>query len=114
MVGASPLASNIDRERISSSGSRGAATPACGDRPPILIGPASPTFAKQSTTRLCEQIRGKEFPGQRFITYPRCEARRPPIRPSPTPHSLELGIPSSKLWAGEEHGVRSLTADIVD
>ena len=64
MVGASPLASNIDRERIGIFGfSRGGYTGLA------VIG-ANPDWAsatdlcQQSTTRVCEQIRGKEFPGQ--------------------------------------------------
>src|SRR6267142_6518882 len=61
MVGASPLASNIDRERIGIFGfSRGGYTGLA------VIG-ANPDWAsatdlcQQSTTRVCEQIRAKEF-----------------------------------------------------
>ena len=74
MVGASPLASNIDRERIGIFGfSRGGYTGLA------VIG-ANPDWAsatdlcQQSTTRVCEQIRAKEFPGQPVTHDPRIKA----------------------------------------
>ena len=118
MVGASPLASNIDRERIGLFGfSRGGYTGLA------VIG-ANPDWANatalcpQSTTRVCEQIRGKEFPGQPVTHDPRIKAAviADPLTVFFTPNSFgAVGIPV-QLWASElgGDGVLPHTADIVD
>jgi predicted dienelactone hydrolase len=118
MVDASPLASNIDRERIGIFGfSRG------GYSGLAVIG-ANPDWAsvtdlcQQSTTRVCEQIRGKEFPGQPVTHDPRIKAAviADPLTVFFTPNSFgAVGIPV-QLWASElgGDGVLPHTADIVD
>jgi predicted dienelactone hydrolase len=118
MVDASPLASSIDRERIGIFGfSRGGYTGLA------VIG-ANPDWAsvtdlcQQSTTRVCEQIRGKEFPEQPVTHDPRIKAAviADPLTVFFTPNSFgAVGIPV-QLWASElgGDGVLPHTADIVD
>ena len=118
MAGASPFASSIDRERIGIFGfSRGGYTGLA------VIG-ANPDWAsvtdlcQQSTTRLCEQIRVKEFPGQPVTHDPRIKAAviADPLTVFFTPNSFgAVGIPV-QLWASElgGDGVLPHTADIVD
>src|SRR5205823_11077729 len=118
MVGASPFASGIDRERIGLFGfSRGGYTALA------VIG-ANPDWTtvtalcQQSTTHVCEQIRAKEFPAQPVTHDPRVKAAviADPLTVFFTPSSFgAVGIPV-QLWASElgGDGVLPRTADIVD
>jgi predicted dienelactone hydrolase len=118
MVGASALASNIDRERIGLFGfSRGGYTGLA------VIG-ANPDWAnatalcQQSTTHVCEQIRAKEFPVQAVTHDPRIKAAviADPLTVFFTADSFgAVGIPV-QLWASERggDGVLPHTADVVD
>jgi predicted dienelactone hydrolase len=118
MIGASPLASNINRERIGFFGfSRGGYTGLA------LIG-ANPDWAittalcQQSTTHVCDQIRAKEFPAQPVTHDPRIKAAviADPLTVFFTPNSFDaVGIPV-QLWTSElgGDGVLPHTADIVD
>jgi predicted dienelactone hydrolase len=118
MVGASALASNIERERIGLFGfSRGGYTALA------VIG-ANPDWAsvtelcQQSTTHVCEQIRAKEFPAQPVTHDARVKAAviADPLTVFFTSNSFgAVGIPV-QLWASElgGDGVLPHTADIVD
>lgn len=118
MVGASALASNIDRERIGLFGfSRGGYTglAVIGANPDWAI--ATP-LCKQSTTRVCEQIRAKEFPAQPVTHDPRIKAAviADPLSVFFTPASFGgVAIPV-QLWASEHggDGVLPHSVDIVD
>jgi predicted dienelactone hydrolase len=118
MVGASAVASSVDRERIGLFGfSRGGYTALA------VIG-ANPDWSivtqlcQQSTTHVCEQIRAKEFPAQPVTHDPRIKAAviADPLTVFFTPDSFAaVGIPV-QLWASElgGDGVLPHTADIVD
>jgi predicted dienelactone hydrolase len=118
MVGASAVASSVDRERIGLFGfSRGGYTALA------VIG-ANPDWSivtqlcQQSTTHVCEQIRAKEFPAQPVTHDPRIKAAviADPLTVFFTPVSFAaVGIPV-QLWASElgGDGVLPHTADIVD
>ncbi len=118
MVGASALASNIDRERIGLFGfSRGGYTglAVIGVNPDWTSVTA---LCQQSTTHVCEQIRAKEFPAQPVAHDLRIKAAviADPITVFFTPASFAaVGIPV-QLWASEHggDGVLPHTADVVD
>lgn len=118
MVGTSAFASNIDRERIGFFGfSRGGYTGL------VLIG-VNPDWAsatvlcQQFTTHVCEQIRGKEFPGQPLTHDPRIKAAviADPLTVFFTADSFGAVRIPVQLWASElgGDGVLPHTADIVD
>jgi predicted dienelactone hydrolase len=118
MVGSSALASSIDRERIGMFGfSRGGYTglASIGANPDWASATA---LCQQSTTRVCEQIRGKEFPGQPVTHDPRIKAAviADPITVFFTPNSFGAVKVPVQLWASEHggDGVLPHTADIVD
>jgi predicted dienelactone hydrolase len=118
MVGSSALASSIDRERIGLFGfSRGGYTglASIGANPDWASATA---LCQQSTTRVCAQIRGKEFPGQPVTHDPRIKAAviADPITVFFTPHSFGAVKVPVQLWASEHggDGVLPHTADIVD
>ena len=118
MVGSSALASSIDRERIGLFGfSRGGYTglASIGANPDWASATA---LCQQSTTRVCEQIRGKEFPGQPVTHDPRIKAAviADPITVFFTPNSFGAVKVPVQLWASEHggDGVLPHTADIVD
>ena len=118
MVGNSALASSIDRERIGLFGfSRGGYTGL------VVIG-ANPDwaqtiiFCQQFTTRICDQIRAKEFPAQPLTHDPRIKAAviADPLSVMFTADSFAaIGIPV-QLWASEfgGDGVLPHSVDIVD
>jgi predicted dienelactone hydrolase len=118
MVGASAVASSVDRERIGLFGfSRGGYTALAviGANPDWRI---VTQLCQQSTTHVCEQIRAKEFPAQPVTHDPRIKAAviADPLTVFFTPDSFAaVGIPV-QLWASElgGDGVLPHTADIVD
>jgi len=118
MIDKLALASNIDRERIGLFGfSRGGYTglAVIGANPDWAI--AAP-LCRQSTTRVCEQIRGKEFPTQPVTHDPRIKAAviADPLGVFFTADSFaSVGIPV-QLWASEHggDGVLPHSVDIVD
>jgi predicted dienelactone hydrolase len=116
MVGAA-FPSSIDRERIGLFGfSRGGYTglASIGANPEWAI--AAP-LCQQSTTHVCEQIRGKEFPGQP-VHDPRIKAAviADPLTVFFTANSFDAIKIPVQLWASElgGDGVLPHTADIVD
>jgi predicted dienelactone hydrolase len=117
MVGLT-FASSIDDERIGLFGfSRGGYTGLAS------IG-ANPDWAsvtalcQQSTTHVCEQIRGREFPGQAVTHDPRIKAAviADPLTVFFTANSFGAVKVPVQLWASEHggDGVLPHTADIVD
>ena len=106
MIGASPAASNIDPDRIGFFGfSRGGYTGL------VLVG-AKPDWAtaaalcEQSSSRICGQIRAKEYPEQPLTHDPRIKAAviADPLALWFTADSLqEIKVPI-QLWASELGG----------
>jgi len=118
MLDASALASSIDRERIGLFGfSRGGYTGL------VVIG-ANPDWAhttvlcQQYTTRVCDQIRAKEFPTQPLTHDPRIKAAviADPLAVMFTADSFAAIRIPVQLWASEfgGDGVLPHSADIVD
>jgi predicted dienelactone hydrolase len=106
MIGASPASSRIDPERIGFFGfSRGGYTGL------VLVG-ANPDWAmasalcEQTSSRICEQIRGKEYPVQPLAHDPRIKAAviADPLAILFTTDSFaEIKVPI-QLWASERGG----------
>jgi len=118
MVGASAFASSIDGERIGLFGfSRGGYTGLA------VIG-ANPDWTsvtalcQQSTTHICEQIRGKEFPEQPVTHDPRIKAAviADPLTVFFTANSFAAVKVPVQLWTSEHggDGVLPHSADVVD
>jgi predicted dienelactone hydrolase len=118
MVGASAIASSIDRDRIGLFGfSRGGYTglAVIGANPDWI---SVTELCQKFTTHVCEQIRAKQFPAQPVTHDPRIKAAviADPLTVFFTPDSFAaVGIPV-QLWASEfgGDGVQPHSADIVD
>jgi predicted dienelactone hydrolase len=114
MLGASPLAGNIDRERIGFFGfSRGGYTGL------VLIG-ADPDWAsatavcQQSKSHICEQILSSEFPAQPLTHDPRIKAAviADPLATAFTAGSFASVKVPVQLWASERGGDGVLPQDV--
>jgi predicted dienelactone hydrolase len=106
MLGASPLAPNIDPQRIGFFGfSRGGYTGF------VLIGAnpdwaAAAAFCERSSSYWCEQIRKQEFPARPLAHDPRIKAAviADPLAVFLTAHSFAAVNVPVQLWASERGG----------